>query len=729
VPKAQQPIVLEASGPTDFFIRASSSMAEARPRILKHGDTFGVFDHYGDILPDAEGNGLYHHDTRHLAGFQLFVAGRHPMLLSSTVLLNNAALKADLTNPDILDDDGRLVLPRDVIHMARTRFLWQGRLHERLAVRNFAPQAVEVDVDLVFAADFADLFEARGMARQSRGQVRGDVQADHTVRFDYDAQDGCQRTTTVRFEPPPTRLSIFQARYRLHLASGEQSVIFLSVDCADATDTMTPMQAFFHGIRHARRPIREVAARSAGVHSSNEVVNEVLCRSAADLTMLMTETEGGPYPYAGVPWYSTAFGRDGLITALLMLWVDPALARGVLGSLANTQATTEDPAADAEPGKIIHEMRDGEMARLGLVPFRRYYGTVDATPLFVVLAGAYYARTGDLEAIRVLDPNIQAALGWMEQYGDRDGDGLLEYGRRREDGLLNQGWKDSHDSIFHATGEIARGPIALIEVQGYAHAAYKAAADIATALGRPEEAVVRQAQAETLRTAVEKQFWCEDLGLYALALDGDKRPCAVRTSNAGQLLFSGLPAPNRAARVAEAMLAPPFFSGFGIRTVATGDARYNPMSYHNGSIWPHDNALIAVGLARYGHKDAVLQIMEGLFNAAAFMDLRRLPELFCGFRRAQGAAPTLYPVACSPQAWASATPFALVQAALGIGFDPARRTVRFERPRLPASLTEMRINNLSLGDAAVDVLLTRAGNDVAVNVLERRGEVEVVVTV
>ncbi|MFA7429110.1 MAG: amylo-alpha-1,6-glucosidase [Rhodospirillaceae bacterium] len=726
---SKHPLILEATAPTNFFIRASSSMAEERPRILKHGDTFGVFDHHGDILPDAEANGLYHRDTRHLSGLQLFVAGRHPMLLSSTVLLNNAALKADLTNPDIFDVAGKLVLPRDVLHIARTRFLWEGRAHERLAVRSFAPQTVEVDIDLAFATDFADLFEARGMTRTNRGTMRVGVEDGNAVRLVYDGLDGVQRTTMLRFDPAPTRLSLFQARYRLTLEPGQQSVLFFSVACDAQPATKTPTQAFFHGIRHARRPIRQVAARAAALTTSNDVVNEILCRSAADLNMLSTDTEWGLYPYAGVPWYSTPFGRDGIITALLMLWVDPALARGVLGVLAATQATFEDPAADAEPGKILHEMRDGEMARLGLVPFLRYYGTVDATPLFVVLAGAYLARTGDIQTIRTLDPHIQAALRWMEDYGDRDGDGLIEYGRRRSDGLLNQGWKDSYDSLFHASGDLAQGPIALIEVQGYAYAAYRAAADIATALGRPEEAAARAAHAEALRLAVEDAFWCEDLGLYALALDGEKKRCAVRTSNAGQLLFSGLPAPQRAARVAEALVAPSFFSGYGIRTVATGEARYNPMSYHNGSVWPHDNALIALGLARYGLKEPVLQIMEGLFDAAAFMDLRRLPELFCGFRRAREAAPTLYPVACSPQAWASATPFALVQAALGICIDHASRTIRFEHPRLPDSLTEMRITNLSLGDASVDVLLTRAGNDTGVNVLSRRGEVEVVVTV
>ena len=729
--KPTAPLVLAAPSTreTDYFIRASASMAESQPRILKHGDTFGLFDAHGDILPGAaEAQGLYHRDTRHLSGFHLLIAGRHPLLLSSNLLLNNAALTANLTNPDILVDD-TLVLPRDVVHVARTRFIWQGCIYERLSLRNFGVDSLEMDLDLAFAADFADIFEARGFSRKTRGTTRTEIPSKGSMRFVYTGEDGHVRTTTLRFDPPPDHLSATEARYRLKLPQGGDTSLFVTVECGD--DERAPAEPgldFFHAYKHARRPIREVTARIAAVETSNEVVNEILCRSMADLTMLMTETEAGPYPYAGVPWFSTPFGRDGLITALLMLWVDPALARGVLGYLAATQASEADAQADAEPGKILHETRDGELARLGIVPFRRYYGTIDATPLFVLLAGAYFERTGDLATIRKLDPHIQRALTWIERHGDRDGDGLLEYGRRRLDGLVNQGWKDSHDSVFHASGELAIGPIALVEVQGYAYAAFKAAALLDRALGRPERADERETQAEALRAAVEARFWSEAMGFYALALDGEKRACAVRTSNAGQLLFTGLPDKARAARVAETLFTPDFFSGFGVRTLAATEARYNPMSYHDGSIWPHDNALIALGLARYGLKGQALQLLEGLYDTAGFMDLRRLPELFCGFRRLPATGPTLYPVACAPQAWASATPFALLQAVLGLSFDHARRTIRFDRPRLPASLDEVRIRNLRLGHAAVDVLLRRAGNDVAVNVLHHHGDVEVVVT-
>ncbi len=497
----EAPLVLAAPAPreTSYFIRASSSMAERRPRILKHGDTFGMFDHHGDILPGSdEAQGLYHRDTRHLSAFQLLIAGRHPLLLSSHLLLNNAALAVDLTNPDIVEGDVH-VLARDVLHVARTRFLWQGRIHERLAVHNFGAEALEVDLDLAFAADFADIFEARGFRRAERGETRIEIGAGSSVRFVYTGQDGCERTTTLRFDPAPEHLSESEARYRLRLDRGRHASLFVNVECNDQPPADEPGLGFFHGLKRARRPLRAVAGRSTAVETSNEVVNEILCRSMADLTLLVTETEEGAYPYAGVPWFSTVFGRDGLITALLMLWVDPALARGVLGYLAATQATEEDPRADAEPGKILHETRDGELARLGLVPFRRYYGSIDATPLFVMLAGAYYERTGDLGTIRALDPHLQRALEWIERYGDRDGDGFLEYRRRQEGGLVNQGWKDSDDSVFHASGELATAPVALVEVQGYAFAAFKAAAQLARALDRADEAAKRETRAEALR--------------------------------------------------------------------------------------------------------------------------------------------------------------------------------------------------------------------------------------
>jgi glycogen debranching enzyme len=459
----------------------------------------------------------------------------------------------------------------------------------------------------------------------------------------------------------------------------------------------------------------------ATVESSNELFNEVACRSASDLYMLITPTEHGLYPYAGVPWYSTVFGRDGIITAMMLLWTDPSIAKGVLQYLAAMQATSIDPVADAEPGKILHERRQGEMALLNEVPFRRYFGSVDATPLFVMLAGAYFARTADRATIKALWPHIRAALRWCDEFGDRDRDGFVEYGAKTAAGLVNQGWKDSYDSIFHADGRLAEGPIAVCEVQAYVFDAKRAAANLARALDELEFAEKLAIEAEELRVRFEESFWCEEIGTYALALDGAKRPCAVRSSNAGHALFAGIVSPERARRVADALVSENSFSGWGIRTIAAGEARYNPMSYHNGSIWPHDNALIAMGFARYGMKKEAARVFGALFDAAAYQELRRLPELFCGFLRRPRRGPTAYPVACSPQAWAAAAPFALLEACLGLEIDARQDEIRFTNPILPDFLDEVILRGLRLDSSSLDLRLHRHGRDVTVNVLDRAG--------
>lgn len=709
-----------------FYIPATSSLQERRPRTLKHGDSFAVFDHNGDILSGAGSpEGIYHRDTRHLSRLGLAIQGVRPMLLGTTLRDDNAALTCDLANPDLYED-GRLVLERDLVHIRRSKFLWNAACHERLAVHNFSDRPQRLRLDMHFTADFADLFEVRGAVRAKRGTVHAPETGADGVRLAYTGLDGILRVTRLRFAPAPTTLTADMAGFELELPARGHVVLHIEIRCGDEVPAHSAREAFMLGIRDARRALRRASSRASGVETSNDVFNEAARRSVADLYMLMTDKPGGPYPYAGIPWFSTAFGRDAVITAYQMLWMDPDVALGVLRFLADNQAVEEDPVADAEPGKILHETRVGEMAELGEVPFRRYYGSVDATPLFVMLAGAWLERTGDVATVAGLWPNVEAALSWIDRYGDRDGDGFVEYGRRTQEGLANQGWKDSHDSIFHADGRLATGPIALVEVQGYVFAAKRAAAAMARRLGHAARAAVLDHEADALRRRFEEAFWCDDLGTYALALDGDKRPCRVRSSNAGHALFSGIASPGRAAAVARGLMDSASFSGWGIRTVPTVEARYNPMSYHNGSVWPHDNALIALGLSRYGHRDAVTRIFEGLFAASQYMDLRRLPELFCGFPRRRGNGPTSYPVACTPQAWAAAAPFALLQASLGLGFDPWRRCVGFDRPRLPGFLDEVTLRGLRLGEASVDLLARRHGNDVVVSILSRTGELTVV---
>ena len=711
-----------ATGPV--MVPGVVSLAASSRRTLKHGDSFAMFDEFGDVVEvEHSPAGLFHFDTRFLSSLFFTLEGHRPLILSSTVQPDNLTLDVDLTNPDIFRGD-RLLLAKDTFHVARAKFLWEASCHELFTVTNYADQRTRLHLALDFAADFADLFEIRGYLRSRRGTIVSQQRGRAAMSFVYRSLDGVPRTTCISFDPAPVMLSSSRAEFELELDPRERRTLGVTVQYLQG-DQPASAGPFYNVMRHPRHVRARARSSLPKIESSNATVNGILSRSTADLAMLMTETPHGPYPYAGVPWFSTAFGRDGILTALEMLWFDASTARGVLRFLAVHQAKDEDPAADMEPGKIVHELRECELAHLGEVPFGRYYGSVDSTPLFVALAGLYWQRTRDRETLEAIWPNILAGLEWIDRYGDRDGDGFVEYGRKRETGLTNQGWKDSEDSVFHADGSIATGPIALCEVQGYVYLARRVAALLASDLGERKLASDLEASAESLRERFEAAFWREDIGTYALALDGEKRPCDIRSSNAGQLLFTGICRPERAARVAQQLFGRDFFSGWGVRTLGARERRFNPTSYHNGSVWPHDNALIALGLAQYGHTSAALALSAALFDAAAHMHLRRLPELFCGFDRKRGKSPTLYPVACAPQAWAACTPFALLQACLGLEIDAASSTVILRRPTLPQFIEWLTVRGLRVGEGKLDLMFRRHESSVAVNLLNREGDAEV----
>jgi glycogen debranching enzyme len=685
------------------------------------GEAFAVFDSHGDLDPHGlTDQGLFYRESRHLSKAVLRLAEIPLILLSSTVRDDNALLFVDLTNSEIEPPRGEK-LPRGTLHIQRTKFLWENACQESIEIHNYGLTSVSSELILEFAADFADIFEVRGYKRKNCGRVLEPQLGRSSVTLSYEGLDSLLRTTKLEFSGAVARVAADEMRIPLALAPGKRTAFTITAACTSGDDRK-PLP---YG-EAAEEVGRETAPHAdCDISTSNEQFNAWLNRSKADLHMLTVATPEGPYPYAGVPWFSTVFGRDGIVTALECLWFRPELARGVLKFLAATQATEMEPEKDSEPGKILHEAREGEMAQIGEVPYRRYYGSVDATPLFLVLAAAYFARTGDVEFMRSIWRNIQMALDWIDNFGDRDGDGFVEYARFSSDGLMQQGWKDSYDSVFHADGRLAPGPIALCEVQGYVYAAKSRIRPAAAALGLDKLSQKLEREAEALRTRFHEAFWCEDTSMYALALDKEKRQCQVRSSNAGQCLFSGIAGAKHAQQITRNLSSDAFFSGWGIRTIATSEVRYNPMSYHNGSVWPHDNALIAYGLSENEDKDLACSVLTGFFDASMFFDLYRLPELFCGFARSAGTGPASYPLACAPQAWAAGAVFLMLQSCLGLSVDAAESTVCLTYPRLPESIQIVTIRNLSLGQNSIDLELVRNRHSVSLNILRRTGNFQV----
>ena len=687
---------------------------------LKDADTFVVADGWGDMKGGADG--LFDNDTRLLSRFVMTAGAARPSRLSSGVSRDNVYFTCHSTNRP-LPPMGRRMTPAGVLHLERRRFVWKRRMYERVRIANHGVEDVWLPLAFDFAADFHDIFQVRGTQRERMGDALTPENDGRRVTFRYRGLDGLERSSCLAFSEPPVRLTAGRAEFMFTLPRGKCADLY--IECAAERCDPPDPDRWRRAAVEARLAMRRRRRRGASLRGPRSPrFNQWLDQSRADIALLTTDLDTGPYPYAGTPWFSTPFGRDGIITARQMLWLDPSLAKGVLTYLAARQATETSAFQDSAPGKIMHETRRGEMSILGEVPFGLYYGGVDTTCLFVALAGAYARRTGDLDLIRRLWPNLIAAVGWMRDHGDSNGDGLIDYARAADTGLSNQGWKDSEDSIFHADGRFPRGPVALLEVQGYAYAAWQAMADLGRLLD-DDRAGEWLDRAETVRRLVEDRYWMEDEGFYAIALDGDGEPCRAIGSNAGHLLFTGLPAPDRARRVSRRLLSSEFRSGWGVRTLALGQARFNPMSYHNGSVWPHDTAMAAAGMARYGEREAVGLLLGELYAAATHFQMR-LPELFCGFNREPGEPPVAYPVACLPQAWAAGSVFLMLQASLGVTIDAASRTVQLEEPVLPGGIDRLTISNLRVGDATLDLRFERLADQVVATPRNKTGQVDIV---
>lgn len=680
--------------------------------LLKTEDLFCVLDDRGDVAGPRHA-GLYFRDTRFVSGFSLAVNGDPPSVVTTSLDEDNTTLTVELSC-SIPDRSGSPC----TLSITRTSYLSGDALYSRIEFCNDGTLPVEVPIAYTIDADFSDIFEVRGdTVRHERGNL--DVKtAKDGVSFDYLGRDGIERCARFEFAPIPESTSATGVEQLLSIPPGESMCTFTRINCEPGGATLGA-GTFSAELRDVRQARQSRLKHAVGITADDARFNALLARSLADLYMLTTKTDTGLYPYAGLPWFCAPFGRDGIIAALQTLWMDPSIARGVLGFLAKTQAREVSREHDAEPGKILHEARMGELANTGAVPFKRYYGSVDATPLFVFLAGEYLQRTGDRDFISGIWPAIEDALHWI----DRKSDGFLAYERMTEKGLANQGWKDSVDSVFHADGSLAEGPIALCEVQGYVYAARRGAARMATVIGKDELASALLARAKSLKADFEKQFWSHDLHAYVLALDGDGRQCAVRASNAGHLLLTEIAEPGRADALAGLLCGPSFFSGWGIRTVADTEAAYDALSYHNGSVWPHDTSLIAMGLARYGLTERIGALLEAMLDASTGFDMQRLPELFSGEQR-DGAAPVPFSHACAPQAWSAAAPLAMLGAILGIGFDAQNNRVTFRNTRLPPSLATLTLRGFGIGEATADMTVEADGDGFAITVENVRGNIE-----
>lgn len=668
---------------------------------LKHKDCFLVADSFGDV--EGRGDGLFRNDTRILSRFHMELGERPLSLLSASVSQDNVFFTAHVTNRPLPPLGGRSI-PEGVIHIERSRFLWEERLFERIKVVNYGEEPVTAPLRLQFGADYRDMFEVRGTHRKRRGELLPAEFRKNGVVLSYRGLDGEVRKTIISFSMVPQRLDERSAEFVIELAHKDCVEFYVEVGTKPAA---VPSRLRYRlAAANARRAMRGKSRGGARIGSGERVFNNWVEKSRADLSLLITELPSGPYPYAGIPWFSTTFGRDGIITALQMLWFDPQVAKGVLAFLARTQAREVNKFQDSAPGKIMHEARKGEMSRLKEVAFGQYYGGVDSTPLFVMLAGAYADRTGDMEFIKRIWSSLEQAVRWIEEFGDADGDGLLDYARGADTGLANQGWKDSEDSVFHEDGRFPSGPIALVEVQGYRFAAYRAMERLAARRGDMEASERWRKKAEKVRLLVEARYWMEDKQFYGMAIDGEGQLCRVRGSNAGHLLYTGLADPERGRLVSQQLLSSKFDSGWGIRTLATDEKRYNPMSYHNGSVWPHDTAVCAAGLARYGDRRGAAHILSELFAASVHFGMR-LPELFCGFQRFPGNDPIAYPVACIPQAWSSGAVFMILQGCLGISIDGWNNQVQIESPHLPAGVNQLRIRGLVVGNEQINITFQR----------------------
>jgi len=690
--------------------------------VLKQDDYFFISNSHGDIAPAGSCSlGLFEKDTRILSHYALNFHGGSPALLC-VQSPHSYRGQIDLAITDEKFGGSRWD-PKNCIHLRR-EFLLADRLLECLTLTSYLPTPVSYWVELVLACDFADIFEVRGWKRKERGQFHEPELAADRIGFSYRGLDGAVIRSLVQFHQPPSELSSKGALWRFDLLPNTRYRLEWEIhgDLAKAGRPGWSGLSFEDCRRQRDGEHGRWTADCTRFSTVPRNFEGLLDRAIGDLDALHVRLGDDRVISAGIPWYSTLFGRDAIITSLETLSLNPAIARETLRYLARHQGVAENSFTEEEPGKILHELRRGEMARNQEVPHVPYYGTVDATPLWLILLHETWQWTGDDQLVEELFPNAERALAWIETHGDKDGDGFVEYaGSPTDKGLANQGWKDSGDGVPFPDATLPRPPIALVEVQGYVYDAFLRMAALYEARGDGSRAEALREKATSLRARIFQHFWIEELGIFALALDGAKQPLPTMTSNAGHLLWSGVPDMSQAKRLAGQLLHADMYSGWGIRTLSAAHRVFNPMSYHNGSVWPHDNALVAMGLARYGFDAAALTVLTGLHDAAACDEFQRLPELFCGMTRTEGMHPVWYPVSCCPQAWAAGAFFLLLQAALGIRPEAPAGVLHIKNPALPDFVRELVISDLRVGESTISLQFERRGQRTSANIVSLSG--------
>ena len=706
----------QQSEQADPYVLQGSASTSVEKIILKHGDAFLVADDRGDFPESEQETGLYWRGTRYLRTCDVFLAGQPLVPLSHSISDEEGTCQIDLTNPFLRI--GQEVVYQGTIHVRRTLALRSDKLTETITLTSFHGQPLMVKLGLKVGADFRDIFEVRGMNRRERGQLHPPQMARDTVSLSYLGLDHVTRVTRFTFEPAASQ-SVMQGMF-WDLALPPDIPISISL----SGDLLVSGEQRLELAKPVHRPHTLSGRRLPVVKSDNVFFNRLLTRGMHDLEMMCTGTPEGLYPYGGIPWYVCPFGRDALITSLEFLPFFPEVARGTLGFLAAHQGQKVDEFTEEEPGRILHEYRHGEMANCREVPFLPYYGTVDATPLFLITLEHYVRWTNDIAFLTRLWSNAEAAARWMREYGDVDGDLFLEYTRISDKGLVNQGWKDSWDAVMHADGSLAPAPIALCEVQGYAYAAYRSMSYLANRLGKHEDAARWENAAQQIQEKFLRQFWWDEERVFYLALDGNKQPCKVVSSNSGQCLWTGIMPPEWAEATVSRLMAADMYTEWGIRTLSSKAARYNPMSYHNGSVWPHDTALIGAGFAGYGRKAEAGSLLGHLFGVSLYYAGSRLPELFCGFSRVSGYGPTRYPVACAPQSWAAGAPFLLLTAVLGFRPEAERQRLTLYDPVLPDWMQSLDLGRLRLGGQDLHLRFERSERGTSV-ILTSGSEAEV----